>query len=142
MFYEAAGPVDSIPEEVFFKNKITAPRILLIDDEKHIRTLYKMELEDEGYSVVTTGSGFSVIDKIEKEKHDIIILDIKLNDSNGLDILSALKSRFRQMPVGLCTAYEPFKGDMKSIAADFYVVKSHDLTELKQNIASTLESCN
>ena len=46
------------------------------------------------------------------------------------------------MPVGLCTAYDTFKDDIKSVAADFYVVRSSDLTELKNNIAKTLNVYN
>ncbi len=46
------------------------------------------------------------------------------------------------MPVGLCTAYDTFKDDIKSVAADFYVVKSSDLDELKNRIATTLHVYN
>ena len=83
-------------------------------------------------------SGFGILDKIEQENPDIIVLDIKLIDDDGLELLQAVKNRLKNMPVGLCTAYEPFKDDMNSIAADFYIVKSHDLTELKRSTALTL----
>ena len=69
----------------------------------------------------------------------MIILDIEMVDCNGLDILQDIRKHFYDLPVILATAYDSFKEDMKSIAADFYVVKSFDLTELKQKIALALE---
>jgi two-component SAPR family response regulator len=58
---------------------------------------------------------------------------------NGLDLLQEIRNRFYDLPVILCSAYDSFKRDMKSIAADFYVVKSSDLTQLKKTIAMALE---
>ena len=66
----------------------------------------------------------------------MVILDIKMVDCNGLDI----RNHFYDLPVILSTAHDSFKEDMKSIAADFYVVKSYDLTELKEKIALALET--
>ena len=57
----------------------------------------------------------------------------------GWDILQDIRKHFYDLPVILATAYDSFKEDMKSIAADFYVVKSFDLTELKAKIALALE---
>ncbi len=54
--------------------------------------------------------------------------------------LQDIRNIFYDMPVVLCTAYDTFKEDMKSIAADFYVIKSFDLTELKSKIAMALEA--
>ena len=54
-------------------------------------------------------------------------------DYNGLDILQDIRNRFYDMPVILATAYDSSKEDMKSIGAHFfYVVKSFDLTKLKE----------
>ena len=61
-------------------------------------------------------------------------------DYNGLDLLQDIRNRFYDLPVVLCTAYDTFKEDMKSISADYYVIKSFDLTELKSKIALALES--
>ncbi|MFH2126224.1 MAG: response regulator, partial [Pseudomonadota bacterium] len=49
-------------------------------------------------------------------------------------------NKYYDLPVILCTAYDTFKEDMKSIAADFYVIKSFDLTELKNKIKMALET--
>jgi two-component system response regulator (stage 0 sporulation protein F) len=115
-------------------------KILIVDDEEHIRYLYSEELTEAGYEVITAESGYRLLERIEEEKPDLVVLDIKMVDYNGLDLLQDIRNRFYNMPVVLCTAYDTFKEDMKSIAADFYVIKSFDLTELKSKIAMALEA--
>ena len=117
-----------------------AYKILIVDDEEHIRMLYQVELEDEGYDVVTASDGNMLIERIEKEHPDLIILDIKMAGYNGLDLLQDIRNKFYNLPVVLCSAYDSFKKNVKSIAADFYVVKSSDLTQLKKVIVRALES--
>ena len=114
-------------------------KILIVDDEEVIRMLYGEELEDEGYEVVTTGSGHGLVELIRQEEPDLIILDIKMAEHDGLDLLQDVRKEFYNIPVILCSAYSSYKGDLKSIAADYYVVKSADLSELKQKIKMALE---
>jgi DNA-binding response OmpR family regulator len=114
-------------------------KILIVDDEDVIRMLYGEELEDEGYNVITTGTGHGLIELVERENPDLIILDIKMSEHNGLDLLQDIRKEFYNIPVILCSAYSSYKGDLKSIAADYYVVKSADLSELKQKIKMALE---
>ena len=116
------------------------PKVLIVDDEEHIRFLYSEELTDEGYEVITADSGYKLLERIEQEKPDVVVLDIKMVDYNGLDLLQDIRNKFYDLPVILCTAYDTFKEDMKSIAADHYVIKSFDLTELKSRIAAALEA--
>ena len=115
-------------------------KILVVDDEEHIRLLCSEELTEAGYEVITAADGYELTERIEKEKPDIVILDIKMIDYNGLDLLQDIRNKFYNLPVILCTAYDTFKEDIKSIAADFYVIKSFDLTELKKKIAMALET--
>ena len=114
-------------------------KILIVDDEEVIRMLYSEELEEEGYTVITADSGHGLIDMIGREKPDLIILDIKMAEHDGLDLLQDIRKDFYDIPVILCSAYSSFKGDLKSIAADYYVVKSADLSELKQKVKKALE---
>ncbi|MEW6490039.1 MAG: response regulator [Thermodesulfobacteriota bacterium] len=115
-------------------------RILIVDDEEHIRTLYTLELEDDGHEVLALGTGKGLPAEIERFGPDVVILDIKMVDVSGLDVLQEVRTRFYDLPVILCSAYGSYKGDLKSIAADYYVVKSSDLTELKKRIAAALEA--
>ncbi len=115
-------------------------KILVVDDEEHIRLLYSEELTEAGYEVITATDGYRLIERIDKEKPDLVILDIKMVGYNGLDLLQEIRNKFYNLPVVLCTAYDAFKEDIKSIAADSYVIKSFDLTELKKKIAMALEA--
>jgi len=115
-------------------------KILIVDDEEHIRYLYSEELSEAGYEVITADSGYKLMERIEEEKPDLIVLDIKMVGYDGLDLLQDIRNNFYDLPVVLCTAYDTFKRDMKSIAADFYVIKSFDLTELKNKVAMALEA--
>jgi DNA-binding response OmpR family regulator len=120
--------------------ELSMPKVLIVDDEKHIRMLYAEELEEDGYEVAVASDGSGILERIEKEKPDVIILDIKMVSSNGLDVLQEIRNKFYNLPVILCSAYGSYKVDIKSIAADAYVVKSSDLTELKKKIAQVLET--
>ena len=115
-------------------------KILVVDDQEYVRLLYSKELNEDGYEVVTAEGGYKLLEAIEEEKPDLVILDIKMGDCNGLDILQDIRNHFYDLPVILSTAYDFFKEDMKSISADFYVIKSFDLTELKNKIAMALET--
>jgi len=115
-------------------------KILIVDDDKAIRLLYKIELEDEGYSVETTSEYLNLMDQIENFKPDLILLDIRLGEINGLDLLQEVRNIYFDMPVILCSAYSSFRYDMRAIAADYYVTKSVDLSELKFKIKMAFES--
>ena len=114
-------------------------KILVVDDEAHIRLLYTEELTEEGYEVITAENGHNLLERIETEKPSVVVLDIKMVDYNGLDLLQDIRNKFYDLPIILCSAYDTFKDDMKSIAADHYVVKSFDLSELKSRIKAALE---
>ncbi len=114
-------------------------KILIVDDEEVIRMLYAEELEEDGYEVVTANSGHGLVEMIELEKPALVVLDIKMAEHDGLDLLQDIRHGFYNIPVILCSAYSSFKGDLKSIAADYYVVKSADLSELKQKIKMAIE---
>ncbi len=116
------------------------PKILIVDDEEGIRMLYSMELEDEGYEVVTRPDGKDLLNVIESEKPNCIVLDIKMREYSGLDLLQEIRKRYYDLPVILNSAYSSFKVDLKSVAADYYVVKSSDLAELKDKIKIALEA--
>lgn len=115
-------------------------KVLIVDDEENIRYLYSEELKADGYEVITADSGYKLLERIEKERPDIILLDIKMADYDGLDLLQDIRNKYYNLPVILCTAYDSYKSDVKSIAADSYVIKSFDLTELKKRITQALET--
>jgi CheY-like chemotaxis protein len=115
------------------------PKILVVDDEKHIRMLYQEELESDGYAVATTDGEEAIEGVLARENPAVVILDIRLGpNKSGLDLLQVIRSLDAKLPVILCTAYDSFQHDLKSIAADYYVVKSVDLFELKDKVRQAL----
>ena len=115
-------------------------KILVVDDENILCEIYAEELSNEGYEVVSTSDCEGLIEMIEQNRPDLIVLDIRMGECSGLDLLQDIRNAYYNKPVILCTAYSSFKYDLKSIAADYYVVKSQDLTELKRKINMALEA--
>ena len=115
-------------------------RILVVDDERAIRLLYSCEFTEAGYDVSSTGDGSEVLGLIAKARPDVVVLDIRLGGSSGLDILQEIRNRWYDLPVVLCTAYPVFSRDERSVAADYCVVKGSDLGELKRKVRMALES--
>ena len=109
-------------------------KILIVEDEKHLLNLYKHELEDEGYKVMPVDNGDDVLDSIKSFKPEVVVLDIRLGKTEGLEVLDQIKSYDMNLPVILNTAYSTYKANFSSWMADDYVVKSPDLTELKFTI--------
>ncbi|MGA3118673.1 MAG: response regulator, partial [Syntrophobacteraceae bacterium] len=115
------------------------PKILVADDDEYIRLLSSLELKDAGYEVITAEGGYKILERIEEEKPHLVILDIKMTDCNGLDLLQDIRNHFYDLPVILWTACDYFEGETKSIEVNFHVLKSFDLTELKEKIVMALE---
>ena len=114
-------------------------KILIVDDEASIRMLYREEFQDEGYQVIEAEDGHKLTERIEKDQPDVIVLDIKMAAYDGLDLLQEIRQKFQDLPVIISSAYGAYKGDYKTLAADYYVVKSSDLSELKQKVRKALE---
>ena len=115
------------------------PKVLVVDDEKSIRTLCAEELGEEGYEVITTGQGKGVLGLIASVRPAVVVLDIRMEDCDGLDLLQVIRQAHPDLPIVLNTAYDSYRDDVKSVAADFYVVKSYDLSELKARLAELVE---
>lgn len=115
-------------------------RILLVDDEKHIRALYAEELAEVGHQITTAASGRNLLKKIALFQPEVVLLDIKIGDFDGLELLQDIRNQHHSLPIILCSSYDTFKEDPRSIAADYYVVKSFDLSELKIAIQRAIEA--
>ncbi len=118
--------------------EVAVPKILVVDDEDDLRLLYADELQDEGYEVVTAGSGQEARQCLEREPFDLMILDIQMRGESGLDLLKEMVREREELPVILCTAFSMYKDDFSSWLADAYVVKSSDLSELKEQVRKAL----
>ena len=115
-------------------------RILVVDDEEYVRRFYAEELSEEGHEVNTVSTGYELLRKIRNFQPDVVVLDIMLVDYDGLELLQDIRNRHYDLPVILSSAYDSYKYDKRSIAADYYVIKSFDLSELKRKIKMSTES--
>lgn len=114
-------------------------RILIVDDEEDIRCLYQSELEIEGYDAFSVSSGNEAMAFIDQNSNlDLVILDIKMNEVDGLEVLENIRTRTNKVPVILNSAYSTYKNNFTSWLADAYLVKSSDLTELKDKVKELL----
>ena len=113
-------------------------RILIVEDEVNQGLMYEQELTDEGYVVDVANSGKSAIEMVDKTVYDLVVMDIGMPEMDGLETLGRMLGRDNKLPVILNTAYPSYKDNFMSWAADAYVIKSSDLTELKEKIRESL----
>lgn len=109
-------------------------KILVVEDEKALSLLYKEELTKEGYRVTAVLNADAALEALDKEGFDLLITDIRMPGKNGIELVSRVMSRQPSMPVIINTAYQSYKDDFKTWAADAYIVKSSSLDELKAKI--------
>jgi two-component system, response regulator, stage 0 sporulation protein F len=108
--------------------------ILVVDDDEAIRTLLQEELEEEGYKVLIATNARDALKLVASEALDLVILDIRMPGMDGLEALPRILGIKEGLPVIMNTAYSQYQDSFMSWAADAYVVKSSDLTELKEKV--------
>ena len=110
-------------------------KILVADDEKEIRNLLKLYLENDGFKVVEASTGLEVLDLLEKEKPDMCLLDIMMPDMDGLTALKNLRQK-SNIPVMMITARtadaERILG--LNIGADDYICKPFNPLEVTARV--------
>jgi twitching motility two-component system response regulator PilH len=105
-------------------------KVLIVDDEDDVLTMYKEVLEKDGFEVETANNGQKGLDLAFKQPPDVILLDIIMPKFNGLDVLQMLKSRSetKELPVYLLTNLpEEASGEKgKQLGAAGYLVKANN----------------
>ena len=110
-------------------------RILLVDDDAHIRQLLAEELQEDGYAVSAAGNGTEALSLLKgEEKPDLVILDLRMPKMDGLETIGNMVKLKLEVPIIIHTAYSSYRNDYLSMVADAYVVKTSDLTELKKKV--------
>lgn len=99
-------------------------KILVVDDEFSIREYYKEFLKDNGYDVIVASGGKEGLEMFKTETPDLVLLDISMPDTNGMDVLKGMKRLNEEIPVFLLTAYEQYKRNFASLYAEEYLVKN------------------
>ncbi|MHB1253737.1 MAG: response regulator [Candidatus Humimicrobiaceae bacterium] len=113
-------------------------RVLVVEDETSIRNLYKEELVDEGYEVITAGNGIEGYELFKKEHPDLITIDLKMPEMNGIELLDKIRKEDKNIPIIIYSAYSEFTQNFSTWAANEYLVKSSDLTEFKEKVKELL----
>ena len=114
-------------------------KILVVDDEKNLRLLYKTVLEAEGFVVDTAGDANECFRKVEEFGPDLVVLDIFMPGMDGLETMSKLLADNPSMLIILNSPYSSYKDNFLSWAADAYVIKSTDSQELVCTIKRVLK---
>jgi len=116
--------------------------ILVVDDQDSIRHFVSRALEDQGYTVRTAGSVREARADLEHEPPDLAILDLKLPDGTGLELLREIKHLQPEVPVILMTAFGELETAVEAMSAGafWFVKKPFQNEELLALVARALES--
>lgn len=115
------------------------PKLLIVDDDENICLLYEEEFTDDGFDVEIARNGKECIEKLKSFSPDLIIMDIRMPEMDGIEALGKIISKEKNIPIILNSAYSSYRDDFRSWGADAYIVKSSDITELKDKVAEILE---
>lgn len=116
-------------------------KILIIDDEKNIRLTLSRILEDEGYESCTAGTIAAAMNEAEECDPDLILLDVKLPDGNGIDALEAFRKKLPYVPVIMISGNSSISDAVKAIklgAFDF-LEKPISLPKVKITVKKALD---
>ncbi|MGB2697441.1 MAG: response regulator [Candidatus Zixiibacteriota bacterium] len=113
--------------------------ILIADDDENVRVMCERELREEGYITHTVSSGLEALQFIKRNPQiDLVVLDLKMPSLNGIQVLKQLRGKKVKVPVILYSDYSAYRNDFSAGLADAHVVKSSDLTELKEKVKELL----
>ncbi len=107
--------------------------ILVIEDEEDVSKLYASILTKEGHRVVTASTGGQGIEKMEKEIFDLVILDLRLPDIDGAEVLKQIRQKNNLISVIIATAYPSLETALDAIKTrvDDYIIKPFSSPQLR-----------
>ena len=111
--------------------------VVFIDDDESLGKLYEAEFSDK-YRVIVVRDGGEALNVIKREAPDLVVLDIMLPGVDGVTLLERIKRLRRDLPVIVSTAYGAYKDSTTIWSADECVIKSSDLSELREKIEKYL----
>ncbi len=116
-------------------------KILIVEDEEILAELFETVLKDAGYEVTVVYNGMSALEHLGSNTPDLVTLDLKLPDINGLDILEKIREKSATTPkVIVCSGDESFKTEHASWVSKIsgYFPKPVELVELRKKIKEVL----
>jgi DNA-binding NtrC family response regulator len=115
-------------------------RILVVDDEEHVRILFSRVLQKDGYEVDCAASGSEAIEKLANDSFDLVVTDLKMNGIDGLDLVKKGKTVNQALPFILISGYGTTQTAASAAkeGADIFLMKPIDITELKSAVKKAL----
>ena len=123
---------------------INTPTVLVADDEPKIVTLIKLELQEEGFTVVTAADGISALEVLRSNPPDIALLDWNMEGITGLEICRRLRDTGVVLPVIIITCRDEIDDRVAALetGADDYICKPFNIRELLARVKSLIRrSC-
>ncbi len=114
-------------------------KILCVDDNPSILQLYHEELSEDGYKVVMASNGKEALMKYQLEHPQLVIMDLRLPGMEGIEVLNAILGKDRQASIIINTAFPQYRENFMTWGAEAYLIKSSDLSELKQKVREVLD---
>src|SRR5690606_5394454 len=116
------------------------PRILVVDDEAHLADGIRENLEAEGYATDVAHDGLEGLEKIRRERYDLVLLDVMMPKMNGLEVCEAIRKEGVQTPVMFLTVKGDPEDRIRGLEAggDDYLAKPFHLRELLLRVAAIL----
>lgn len=116
--------------------------ILLVDDESHVLELLSVALEDEKYRILQATNGKEALIQFKKEKPQVVLLDIRMPDLDGLEVLRQIKESGQTSSVIMMSAYGAMETVLEAIkrGAYDYLTKPVDLEKVKVLVRRALEA--
>ena len=118
------------------------PKLLIVEDNADLRSLYQEEFTDDGYEVAAAENGQAALKLVESWQPDLIVMDISMPAMDGVQTMHEILHNHRVVPIILNTAFPQYRDDYSTWPANAYVLKSGDLTELKTKIKEQLALFN
>jgi two-component system response regulator MprA len=119
---------------------VTAPAVLVVDDDGPIRRMLERTLAAEGYAVVTAADGGEALAAVERSVPDVVVLDVAMPGPDGLAVCRRLRSKGLSLPILLLTARDAVDDRVAGLdaGADDYVVKPFAPAELLARVRALL----
>ncbi len=114
--------------------------ILVVDDDRNLRRLYKYELEAEGYRVILAENGREALEMVSTEVPDLVLMDIRMPELDGLEAMARTLKKHGRIPILLNSAYSSYQDNFLAWAAEGYLIKSSDLEPMKKKIREVLSA--
>ncbi len=115
-------------------------RILVVDDDENIRKVVIAILEDEGYAVESVGTAKEAIEKTKRKFYNIALIDIRLPDMEGIELLTKIRETTPRMRKVIVTGYPTLQNAVEAVnkGADAYIVKPFDVKKVLKTIEDQL----